>query len=1465
MTTGAGSTHADAVLAAAIVRVGAAGAPAGVGFLIAPDLVLTCAHVVTDALGLPRTHPSAPTGVLALDRPLSGVPGLIDAEVAHWVPLREDGTGDIAVLRTPRPPAGVVPPPMASPASVWEHPVRVAGFPAAFPGGVWHAGRLRGRTAEDWVQLSGADQQGVPVDKGFSGSPVWDEEARAVVGMVVAAQLSGDRQSFVIPIETLVAEVPALAPVLSPDSPFRGLVTFQESDAGVYFGRDAEADEVTALLDAGPRPYVALVGPSGCGKSSLALAGVAPRLRARGHEVLVLRAADGLPVRTALAAELARLAHPELRGGPRAAALRELEDSLTRRGLLDTARLVLGTPTGRFLVVLDQAEALLAHARGTEGDEDGARLLFPEPPPAGLRVLVTLRADFLEAALSHPVLGPALDRAALRPLRPMSRAQLSEVILRPLSAIPAVSYDPGLVARMLDDAGVEPGALPLLGFVLARLWDERAAGRLRFDSYEEIGGVRGALGRHAEAAWQVCVSDADRDEALRLLTSLVRVLPGGEAPLRAVVSRAEAGEERWRIAGSLAERRILVVGGDPEHGQSVELAHEALIAAWPTLAGQVAENRAFLSWRAGFRRELEVWREHGRARDQLLTGAPLDAAVEQTGSRRAELTSEEAEFLDRSVARRAEEAAKRRRDRRRARVAVCVLVALLLVAGLATWRLRLANDRLDEDLRRAASPQLSALATRLDDVSVVTSSLMGAAAYRTAPSSEAKTVLLEQYLRMRHVERVVVEGKGDVEDAVLSEDTDQVTIGLSSGEVLIADLGEGPPRLSSPGNRQRLVTASPDGNAAASSGYQGQLRVGLRAKDGSWRQVELRGKEAARQNAQGATELRFDATGERVLAAVPGEGVRVWQAATGQRTGADLAPPAGWRVSHAWFGPGGESVIGRIVQEGAASTANGRLVRWQLSDGRRDDEPLPGQSGQSGQSGQPGQSAQSTQEVGAVTVSGDGSTLVRCTAEGTLQVWDLAGGPRVKRQYSTSQLGLVCPLYVPRLDRTGRFLINPAQRFGPALGHFRFLVLDLQEGLPSTLDLPAAAQTDEFLSGTGQPPVVSLAGPPDAMKVAFAVAGTLVTAPVPRPTSFDSAMMTSLIRTVDADHNRIATVDADGATLRLWDLKERRQLAAVRPSAPLARLYPAFSPDGRRLLTVTADGQGVLVWDLAPAGGGPVLAEARRITLPGPPGVDPARPDPRTGRTPAWVNVGFDGSDHAVISAVSYVSRWDLRTGTEAGRLYRPPVQEAAEVAGAAATVFAVPRPGHQQAAVRTINEQILLWDFERGAVVETIGVLRGPLRQMNFDAGGRLLAAVTVSGELQILDLERPLTGEDAKDGKWKWKVVSYQGVLWLNGFPTAGTVSTVGTANSFTFWDLESHAELYHFTPGYGATGDWSADGGALAWAEGSSVEVIPLDPERWRARACELAGRDLSAAEKRLLPTGSHSDACAGLPKP
>src|SRR6266704_2661438 len=67
--------------------------------------------------------------------------------------------------------------------------------------------------------------------------------------------------------------------------PFPGLEAFTELDAGVFFGRDAETEQLLDRLQpTSPRQarrFVSVIGPSGVGKSSLVQVGFLPRLAQR--------------------------------------------------------------------------------------------------------------------------------------------------------------------------------------------------------------------------------------------------------------------------------------------------------------------------------------------------------------------------------------------------------------------------------------------------------------------------------------------------------------------------------------------------------------------------------------------------------------------------------------------------------------------------------------------------------------------------------------------------------------------------------------------------------------------------------------------------------------------------------------------------------------------------------------------------------------------------------------------------------------------------------------------------------------------------------------------------------------------------------------------------------------------------------------------------------------------------------
>ena len=110
-----------------------------------------------------------------------------------------------------------------------------------------------------------------------------------------------------------------------------------------------------------------------------------------------------------------------------------------------------------------------------------------------------------------------------------------------------------LVDALVADVEGQPGALPLVSSALLELWQRRDGGALRLSDYEQAGGVRGAVARLAEQAYER-LDPAGRRLARRVLLRLA-----GEGEGDAVVRRrarlSRVRGRRGRAGPGRARRR----------------------------------------------------------------------------------------------------------------------------------------------------------------------------------------------------------------------------------------------------------------------------------------------------------------------------------------------------------------------------------------------------------------------------------------------------------------------------------------------------------------------------------------------------------------------------------------------------------------------------------------------------------------------------------------------------------------------------------------------------------------------------------------------------------------------------------------------------------------------------------------------------------------------------------------------
>jgi len=386
------------------------------------------------------------------------------------------------------------------------------------------------------------------------------------------------------------SSVPASTPApIWTGSPYPGLRSFMTDEAAIFFGRGREVDALIARLRDPAQRFLAAVGASGTGKSSLIRAGLIPRLQDGAiegsqdwHVVTCTPGALGDNPFLALAAALP--AHAQKSPMEIATALvktpqRFLEYAITLTG------------GGAVLLFVDQLEELLTHAAPPYRNPFGALLAHAVTQPH-LRVVATLRADFLPQCAALPDLAPLLQ-AGTFVLAPPGPAALADMIRRPAERAGLILED-GLADEILKDAGTDPGALPLMAFCLEELYRQTAPDhRLTVDAYDALGRLRGAISRRAAALLEELreTEGADIDAVLpRVFQALVHVDAGGTATRRrAFQDELSDTAPIPTILDKLVKGRLLAAE-DADGRPTITLAHEALLLEWPALRDWVDCN-----------------------------------------------------------------------------------------------------------------------------------------------------------------------------------------------------------------------------------------------------------------------------------------------------------------------------------------------------------------------------------------------------------------------------------------------------------------------------------------------------------------------------------------------------------------------------------------------------------------------------------------------------------------------------------------------------------------------------------------------------------------------------------------------------------------------------------------------------------------------------------------------------------
>ena len=367
------------------------------------------------------------------------------------------------------------------------------------------------------------------------------------------------------------------------------------------------------------------------------------------------------------------------------------------------------------------------------------------------RCVLAVRGDHVGRLAEHPEVAEHLH-GGLVLVPPLTETELRQVVEEPARTA-GLMVEPDLTDVAVRDVLGRTGALPLLSTALAETWERRRDGRLTLAGYLATGGVTGAVARSAETAYGSLTAEGQR-VARRLLVRLAEqddqgTLRARRVPVAELALVGVAPVLTQQVVETLVTRRLLARDGD-----HLEVAHEALLTAWPRLAAWLADDAVGRAVRRHLAPAALEWAARGRPDDDLLRGTRLEAAADWAADPDSGPTELERDYVAAGVAlaeaelraaraRAAAEAAGRQRTRRLAMVLAAALVLALVSVVVAVVFQRTAEERASEaraagtvaDANRLAA--LSSSARSLD-----LSLLLAVAAVRTEATPATEDGLL---------------------------------------------------------------------------------------------------------------------------------------------------------------------------------------------------------------------------------------------------------------------------------------------------------------------------------------------------------------------------------------------------------------------------------------------------------------------------------------------------------------------------------------------------------------------------------------------------------------------------------------------------------------------------------------------------------------------------------------------------
>ncbi|MFC1960706.1 protein kinase [Chloroflexota bacterium] len=1184
---------------------------------------------------------------------------------------------------------------------------------------------------------------------------------------------SGQIEAALLPDEMTVTPVSKVVPQQL-ENPYKGLRPFQQADALDFFGRDALVGRLLDRLvgDTEISRLIAVIGPSGSGKSSVVKAGLLPKLRSGdlpgAEDWFVVETTPRANPFEELEINLLRIAHRAV----------ELSSHLHRdeRGLLRAARLVLPDDDSELLLVVDQFEELF-----TAVDDEALRARFLDvlytaatDPHSPIRIIITLRADFLDRPLQYPDFAGLLSRCTELVL-PLTPDELEQVIVSPARQV-GVTVEPRLVEAIVADVGHQPGTLPLLQYALTELFECSENLSLSVDAYRATGGVLGALTRRADELY--LQQDAAGQETIRqVFLQLVNPGEGTEdmrrrVPLRELASLGEHEEETQAIIESFGKYRLLTFDCEIHTRiPLVEIAHDALIRDWERLKNWLVESRDELKLHRQLASFARDWQDAQKDASFLLRGTRLDQFEDWLRHTDITINRREVDYVADSLAdreaRQAEEAARRQREEQIARRAqtfgrMAALLGIIGVFAIIATVLAVVQSNDALQMLDVAAMTLTPVPQTLTpaQITLAAGSTQIVVAQETIVAGETAVAdLAELHSNISRSLRLASEAQA----ALYNSDTL-----LALPLALAANIAQNPPAMA----RRVLAEVSfAPGISRIFTGHSDEI-VGV----------------------------SFSPDGKRILSGDRNGCQFTWDVDSGQPIitigeNCDVNAPDGSiqpnNITFVAYSPDGNVAL--------AGTGDGDIIAWAMETGQ---EML--------------QLRQHQSRISSIAFSSDGLFALSASFDGTLILWDLDSGESI-RVFTGHNVPVTSVAYSPTAmhalsgDMDGVLImwdVETGDEIGRLDGH-QSRINDIVFSSDGREIITASDDTTLLLwdAETGESLHQFMGHTDWVTDVDFSPDGRLVVSGSTDHTIrlWDVESRTALFRLQEhmvgvtavafsRDGNWIVT-GLEDHQLYLWDIRNTGQVMPLADAVTIVRFRPGSS--GHHILAATVN-QELILWDaqnevivdsldvegnirsaaFTPDGESVLAYDDRGVMILW--DLDRKQWD-NFAVISSWVNaIDFhpDGDEMLLGTEVGTIQVWDL---TERELLFETTALDSA-------VKSMVINPDGDTVLAGYFDGRVVLWNLSSGAVVREFAGHESSVAVVAISPDGTHAISGSWDKTLILWDLE---TGLQVRS------LVGHTGRVTSGVFSRDGRVFVSGSSDkTIRLWDIDSGAEIGRFT---------------------------------------------------------------------